>query len=513
MDRPSGSRSATRFGPYEVGALLGRGGMGEVYEAVDTVKGRTVALKVLTPHTADDPRYAARFRRESRLAAALNDPHVVPIHDWGEIDGVLFIDMRLVDGTSLGSVLRGTGAIEPVRAVAIVEQIASALDAAHAGGLVHRDVKPDNILLTPSDFAALTDFGIAFSVDETQLTTEGTVVGSCAYMAPERFGPDLTVGAGTDVYSLACVLHQMLTGTVPFDAPSIQQVISAHLHRPPPAPSEQDPRIPRGFDAVIARGMAKSPADRFASAGELARAARAALTGAVAATSRLTTPLPPPPPPPPPAGPEPARKRAGTAVIAGAATAVFVVAAVTAGLLLWPRGATDTPESSARGGGPVEGTNEIALPRVDESGPESAAAQPTTTTATAETSTVTDAPTTVLAAPPLRTEDDLGLPVPMTVPSCDGMGIVVVANAVAPGSYVEEIAAHLDAHPGASYLRTDRSCPSLRQATEEGNPIYAVYFPAGESTSELCSAVRARGGDAYGKWLDTVTDPRSLVEC
>ncbi|NUS95553.1 MAG: serine/threonine protein kinase [Nocardia sp.] len=250
--------------------------MGEVYEAYDTVKDRVVALKLLSDALAGDPEYQIRFRRESQAAARLAEPHIIPIHDWGVIDGRLFIDMRLVQGTDLRSILQDEGPLSPQRAVAVVEQIAAALDAAHEGGLVHRDVKPANILVTSADFAYLADFGIARHESDTGVTQAGVAVGSYTYMAPERFesGP---VTSRADIYSLACVLHECLTGATPFPASSVGVLIRSHLTAPPPRASVQRTGLPAGLDDVIAWGMAKDPHERFATAGELAVAARTAL--------------------------------------------------------------------------------------------------------------------------------------------------------------------------------------------------------------------------------------------
>ncbi|WP_255219293.1 serine/threonine-protein kinase, partial [Nocardia tenerifensis] len=210
MEAP-GPRTGTRFGPYELRSLLGKGGMGEVYEAYDTVQDRVVAVKLLHEVLADDPAYQVRFRRESQAAARVAEPHIVPIHDWGVIDGVLFIDMQLVPGVDLRTLLRKEGPLSPARAVGIVEQIASALDAAHAGGLVHRDVKPANILVTAADYAYLADFGLAHTDGDSAVTAVGMAVGSYIYMAPERFDVGQVTGRA-DIYSLSCVLHECLTG-------------------------------------------------------------------------------------------------------------------------------------------------------------------------------------------------------------------------------------------------------------------------------------------------------------
>nr|WP_245556017.1 serine/threonine-protein kinase [Nocardia cerradoensis] len=270
------SRVGTRFGPYEVRSLLGRGGMGEVYEAFDTGRDRVVALKILPEQLAQDATYQERFRRESQAAARLAEPHIIPIHDWGETGGSLFLDMRLVRGENLRTLLRRQGKLDADRAVAIVEQVAAALDAAHAAGLVHRDVKPANILVTPADFAYLTDFGIARDEGDNPHTTGSHAAGSYTYMAPERFdsGP---VTARADIYSLACVLHECLTGATPFPAESVSVLIRSHLSEPPPRASAARAGVPEAIDDVIARAMAKAPADRYQTAGQFAAAARAAL--------------------------------------------------------------------------------------------------------------------------------------------------------------------------------------------------------------------------------------------
>jgi serine/threonine protein kinase len=273
---PENSRIGTMFGPYEIRSLIGAGGMGEVFRAYDTVKDRTVAVKLLRPVFAADRGFQDRFRRESRVAAQLQEPHVIPVHDWGEIDGVLYIDMRLVQGRSAGAVLSAEGALEPARATSIVTQVAGALDAAHAAGLVHRDIKPDNVLLTADDFAYLVDFGIAHLGGDTGLTSAGSAIGSLAYMAPERFTGS-PVGPQADVYSLACLFHECLTGQTPFPPGDVAQMMGAHLMRPPPRPSVTRPGLNPAFDGVIARGMEKRPELRFASAGELGRAAQDAV--------------------------------------------------------------------------------------------------------------------------------------------------------------------------------------------------------------------------------------------
>ncbi len=271
------SRVGSQIGPYRLRRLLGKGGMGEVYEAEDTVKDRIVALKLLPESASHDPVFRKRLQREAHSAGRLQEPHVVPIHDYGEVDGLLYVDMRMIDGTDLRKMLKRFGPMTPARAVAIVRQIASALDAAHESGIMHRDVKPENIIITRDDFAYLVDFGIANAATDEKLTELGTAVGTYAYMAPERFTND-EVTYRADIYALSCVLHECLTGSQPFPGDSVSVVITAHLMQPIPRPSEERPGIPAAFDDVIAKGMAKKPEDRYASAGDLALAAHEALT-------------------------------------------------------------------------------------------------------------------------------------------------------------------------------------------------------------------------------------------
>ncbi|EID17296.1 serine/threonine-protein kinase [Mycolicibacterium phlei] len=350
---PGGSRVGSQIGPYRLRRLLGRGGMGEVYEAEDTVKGRVVALKLLPESVSHDPVFRERLQREAHAAGRLQEPHVVPIHDYGEIDGHLFVDMRMIDGTDLRRTLRDGGPMPPARAVAIIRQVASALDAAHAAGILHRDVKPENIILTRDDFAYLVDFGIANAATDERLTELGTAIGTYAYMAPERFSNgDVTYRV--DVYALACVLFECLTGSQPFPGDSVSAVITGHLMHPIPQPSARRPDVPPTLDAVVARGMAKRPEHRYATAGELAAAANDALTQqdqTQAATIVGRSQFPPPgvpngpmwAVPPPPAG----QKSTRWVVFAAAAgVLVLVVGAVGAFLLLRPG---DTPSAAGPG--------------------------------------------------------------------------------------------------------------------------------------------------------------------
>ncbi|HVK23426.1 MAG TPA: serine/threonine-protein kinase [Actinokineospora sp.] len=282
-----------QFGRYRIDGLLGRGGMGEVQRAYDMVLQRDVAVKVLPAELARDEEFRARFRREAELLSKLQAPHVVPINSFGEIDGKLYLDMPLLPGQDLDKLLE-SGPLGAARAVTIIGQVALALGAAHAAGLVHRDVKPSNVRVSDvdgADYVYLLDFGIARSVTgATGLTKTGMAIGTMDYMSPERFAGG-QADARSDVYSLACLLYEALTATKPFVTTDMAALIHAHLSLPPPRPTAISPDLPPGFDAVVAIGMAKSPADRFPTAGALADAARRALGGAV---------MSPPPPRPPP---------------------------------------------------------------------------------------------------------------------------------------------------------------------------------------------------------------------
>nr|WP_281358932.1 serine/threonine-protein kinase [Flexivirga aerilata] len=290
-----------RFGHYTLREVIGRGGMGQVARATDTRLGRDVALKVMNLDVATHADYRARFQREAEIVARLTDPHVIPIHGYGEIDGRLYLDMRLVEGRNLAQLL-AMGQLEVSRVLDILGQIADALESAHRAGLVHRDVKPSNILVDPRGFTYLVDFGIAATPGEGDVTGEGEVVGSAAYMAPERFGQSPRADARSDVYSLACVLYQALTGSKPFPGPDTAAVIAAHLRTPPPPLRRRRPDLPVALDRVVARGMAKRPADRPATAGELMRAAKAAMAAPAPAPAPVTGP---PAPGVPPARPVP----------------------------------------------------------------------------------------------------------------------------------------------------------------------------------------------------------------
>jgi hypothetical protein len=266
------------FAGCRIEGVAGRGGMGVVYQATQLRLDRPVALKLVAPERAADANFRARFERESRVAAAIEHPNVIPVYGAGEEDGRLYLLMRWVPGTDLQALIRRSGHLGPVRAAAIVAQVAAGLDAAHAVGLVHRDVKPANVLLGGEDGSGhvyLSDFGLTLDVSsDTRVTQTGEWFGTVDFMAPEQFEgeqPD----APTDVYALGCVLHAALTGRPPFLRSSVAGTILAHLNDPPPRPSAT-PGVPRAFDGVIARALAKRPSERYRSAGDLATAALAA---------------------------------------------------------------------------------------------------------------------------------------------------------------------------------------------------------------------------------------------
>ncbi|MDN5859561.1 MAG: serine/threonine protein kinase, partial [Pseudonocardia sp.] len=275
-----------QFGPYELRRLLGRGGMGEVHLAYDRSHQREVAVKLLLESLSSDHEYRARFEREARIAAGLREQHIIPIHRFGEIDNRLYIDMRLVEGEDLGKLLARKRMLPPARAVRIIAQVAAALDAAHRAGLVHRDVKPANVLLAETgsstrDSVYLADFGIARdSAGGTSggFTLTGVAIGTPDYMAPERFTAG-TCDHRADVYALGCMLYELLTGQKPFSADGALALAYRHVNDPPPLPSSLRPEVSAALDAVVATSMSKDPAARYGSAGELASAAEAATAG------------------------------------------------------------------------------------------------------------------------------------------------------------------------------------------------------------------------------------------
>jgi serine/threonine-protein kinase len=270
------SRIGSKLFGYRVEALLGRGGMGVVYRAYDQRLKRRVALKLIAPELAEDERFRERFLAETELAASLEHPNVVPIHDAGEVDEQLYLAMRCVDGGELKTLLQHEPLLEPARALAICSQVAAALDAAHARGLVHRDVKPSNVLLDENGHVYLADFGLSRQLAAPGRSEAGLSVGTPAYVSPEQI-EDGSVDGRADQYALGCLLYECLTGRTPFERGSDLAVLWAHVQEGPPAASEHNLELPIEIDAVIGKAMAKSPDGRYGSCGELVVAARDAL--------------------------------------------------------------------------------------------------------------------------------------------------------------------------------------------------------------------------------------------
>ena len=314
-------KAGDSLGPYRIESVLGRGGMGNVYLATHERLRRRAALKVVSPRLAEDEDFRERFLRESRLAASLDHPHVIPIYDAGEADGVLYLAMRYVQGPSLDALIRARGALPLDETLRVAEQVGGALDAAHRAGLVHRDVKPANVLVAePEGHAYLCDFGIARETD-AGATLTGLFVGTVDYSAPEQLQGQRVDGRA-DVYSLACVVFHCLAGRPPFVADGEVGVAHAHLHDPPPRLSELSPGLPAALDGVLEQGLAKQPDERYATAGELAEALRQAAAGEGAPTRAVPAAVAAP-------APRPRRYRwllAGAAVVAAAGVAAGLLA-------------------------------------------------------------------------------------------------------------------------------------------------------------------------------------------
>jgi hypothetical protein len=268
----------TLAGRYELGEVIGRGGMGTVYRATDLILRRTVAVKVLPAALAEsDPTHVARFEREARAAASLNHPGVVAVYDSGADEATRFIVMECVAGQDLAAVLRDQAPLEPARAVSIAERVADALAAAHAAGIVHRDVKPANVMLAADGSVKVLDFGIARALDGATLTHGASVLGSAAYMAPEQALGE-RADERSDIYSLGCLLYAMLTGRPPFTGEAGAAVLHQHVNAEPRPPSEIDPRVSPALDALVIAMLAKAPDARPQSAAQL-RGRLAAMPG------------------------------------------------------------------------------------------------------------------------------------------------------------------------------------------------------------------------------------------
>jgi serine/threonine protein kinase len=330
MSPPPDLSVGSVFAGYRLEALAGRGGMGVVYRARNVITDQERALKVIAPQWSSDERFRARFKRESRLASRLDHPNVIQLFEAREEDGLLYLVMRYVEGRDLASLLREQRRLEPPRALGIVGQIAAALDYAHGQGLVHRDVKPANILLQSVregvEHAYLTDFGLVKDIgSDSSLSTTGMFIGTPEYAAPEQLDPigAKTVDGRTDVYALACVLYTALSGEPPYPRTSLQALIAAHLFMDPPDIRTKRPELPAGLGPVLQRAMAKEQDGRYASAGELVRASWRAI--------EATQPLPPPPVP----APAPRRRSGPLALLGAAVAAAGAVAAIASLFVTW----------------------------------------------------------------------------------------------------------------------------------------------------------------------------------
>jgi hypothetical protein len=293
-------RIGTVFAGYRIEALRGRGGMSVVYRAENPRLGNQVALKLLSPELADDESFRERFVRESRTAASIAHPHIIPIYDAGDAEGVLYLAMRYVQGPDLKGLAR-QGSLAPGRVLRLGAQLASALDAAHARGLIHRDVKPANVLLEAGaegdDHAYLADFGLTKHLEsQSGITGSGQFIGTIDYMAPEQI-EGRQVDARADVYALGCVLFECLAGSPPYRRESEVAVLWAHMRDEPPSLSQARPELPAAADGVVAKALAKDPAERYASCGELVRDLRGALeeSSLVADAPTIQGPRPAPP--------------------------------------------------------------------------------------------------------------------------------------------------------------------------------------------------------------------------
>ena len=279
---PASERVGDEVAGFRLERLIGHGGMGVVFLARQLKLDRAVALKLIAPEFARDPALRPRFTREALAAATLDSPYVVPVYDAGEAGGELYIAMRYVEGSDLGAVLAAEGVLDPSRAARIVSQVASALDTAHEQSLVHRDVKPGNILLSSSgsnEIAYLSDFGLLRRLgEESAQSASGRWVGTLDYAVPEQI-EGRPVDKRADVYALGCVLYRALAGQVPFRRETPTATMWAHVNEPPPDPRVVRPELPAAFAEIVATAMAKHPAERFRTAGELGRAAVAAAEG------------------------------------------------------------------------------------------------------------------------------------------------------------------------------------------------------------------------------------------
>lgn len=375
----SDPRIGSRIGGYEILSVLGRGGMSVVYLAEDTRLDRRIALKVMAVELAENESFRTRFVREAKMAANLEHPNIVPLYDAGEIDGVLYLAMRVIRGTDLRQVIDTEGALDPGRTMEMMRQVASALDAAHRAGLVHRDVKPGNILLArdgDEEHAYLSDFGLTKQVSsDSGLTKTGTFLGTVDYVAPEQIRGN-EVDGRTDQYSLGCVLFECLTGSVPFVKDQDVATLFAHVEDEPPRVSAMRPEFPEAVSQVVARAMAKHREARFESCQAFVQAARSALREApsaptVVAAGPAALSVPPAPPGPDRAQPEPTPpRRSRRGLLIAAIVAAVAIAGTIAGIALTRDGRERAdPTGSTRTNGATDTTNPTGASGATGTGP------------------------------------------------------------------------------------------------------------------------------------------------
>ncbi|CAM3819950.1 serine/threonine-protein kinase [Tsukamurella ocularis] len=481
------------FAGYTVVRRLGAGGMGEVYLAQHPRLPRQDAIKVLPPHLASDEAFRLRFLREADLAAGLNHPNIVGVLDRGDDDGRLWLSMPYIDGVDAAERLRSSPHGLPLADVAaIISDTASALDYAHRRGVLHRDVKPANVLLDGSR-ALLSDFGIARAAGDTSdLTATGTTIGSVAYAAPEQLRGE-PVGPAADIYSLAATTYALLTGLRPFDRSSPAAVVAAALEAQVPSALSARPDLPPTIDAVLARGMARAPHDRPATAGQFAAELSASAAGSGDPTmirpaspdrrydTTMIAPSPTPLPTPP-------AQSAAESTTPGGPRRRWVLPAVTAAAVLV--------------GASVAGT--VVLTRPDRSGtPAAATDSPTGTavspaagvaTTAAAPPTVTVQPTATVTASPVRPSSDLGLAKPVSTPACDGRYILVLVSIEESNPSLRAlIGERLTAEPTAQYFYSGTlNCNSINSVDVNGERFYTPYIDYGTNVSAACYAVQHR---------------------
>jgi len=442
----------TRLGKYEIQAEIGRGGMGAVYRGYDPALDRYVAVKVLAPHLVWEKEFVERFLREARAAARLKHAGIVTIHDVGQEGDWYYFIMEYLEGQTLTEVIRQRGPLSSDEALSILRPLAAALNYAHHRGLVHRDIKPGNVIVDPAGQVTLTDFGIARAAQETRLTATGALVGTPEYMSPEQ-AKGLTVDARSDQYSLAVVAYEMLSGRAPFQAESTLALMYKVVHEPPPPIRQARPDLPAEVEAVLAKVLAKEPGDRYATVSAFVEALGRALVGevveGVVARPEVAAPLvepptvvrapeaavPPPMVPPPPvqtpapavapapapaavpaAKPVPARKRVPVWVWAlGGLTVLALVMGVVMGVGGIDGGSTPTPQTGEMATVVVPGdVEETPTSSPSPSPTATATRRPTRTSTRTPTRTPTSTPTATATATPRPRPRATATPVPPT---------------------------------------------------------------------------------------------------